>query len=293
MARNLSEQPITGKDISQYLVDQDDFNLELRCLHACRQNNLSTTHGGTYTDPVTGKPRQFDLRASRSMEHYKIQLAIECKNLKPFFPLVVSRVPRQRHESFFEVVMSCEPEAESASGGLCVMDSFETLRISEPVPLYKDGEPVGKATTQLGKRKTGEFESGDAEVYEKWAQAVASADDLISEASTEHERNPKSPIFTLILPVLVVTDDTLWAVDYSADGAKMEEPKQVEECTFFLGKSSGGKALQPNYTLSHLHIYTFSGFLKFLPSLRSHDFFEDVFDKRAIRDAIRGKPTGQ
>src|SRR5262245_61782347 len=113
MAKNLLEQAIAANDISKYLVDQDDFNLELRCLDACRRNNLLTAHGGTYTDPVTGKPRQFDLRASKTVDHYKIQLAVECKNLKPFFPLVVSQVPRQRHESFFEVVMSCEPEAES------------------------------------------------------------------------------------------------------------------------------------------------------------------------------------
>jgi hypothetical protein len=290
MARNLIEQPVTGQDIRQYLVEQDDFNLELRCLDACRWNNLIAVHGGTYTDPVTGKPRQFDLRASRTMEHYKIQLAIECKNLKEFFPLVVSRVPRQRHESFFEVVMSFQPEAESAGGVLAQMDSCETLRIPVPTPLYRDDQPVGKATTQPGKRRTGEFESGDAEVYEKWAQAVASAHDLIGEASTEYERNPKSPMFTLILPVLVVADDTLWAVDYSADGAAMEEPKQVEDCTVFLGKTSGGKAFEPSYTLSHLHIYTFSGFEKFLPNLKNHDFFDDVFDKRAIRDAIRGTP---
>ena len=73
--------------------------------------------------------------------------------------------------------------------------------------------------------------SGDGDVFEKWSQALASADDLVARASDAHERHGTSMFLTAVLPVLVVSDGTLWAADYSEEGGLQREPCSVSEAT--------------------------------------------------------------
>lgn len=82
---------------------------------------------------------------------------------------------------------------------------------------------------------------------------------------------------TCVLPVLVVSDKTLWVADYAEDGALQGAPYQVDEALLFVGRDYW----QPpgvSYTVSHLHIYTRSRISEFLKEVATDEgLCEDVF----------------
>jgi hypothetical protein len=294
MPRNLQTMPITAQDIKQYIQTEDDFGLEVRAYRACLDQAFDASHGGTYDDPVTGKARQYDLRASyRGKKEFKVQLAVECKNLKPNFPLVVSRIPRAVNESFHEIIFSRKTSGKVITSGGDITHMSKSLRISGSNEIYRMQDPVGKSTAQIGKSQSGDFVSGDSEVYEKWAQAVASAHDLIIASVSDCKLCGADHFFTITLPILVVADGTLWVADYDENGALKSDPKQVEECTHYLGKEYAIDSLprQFTYTVSHLHILTFTGFQKMLkrfsenwPHMNWHFWFPNYSIKQALEE---------
>lgn len=252
---------IALQDIVEYLATQDDFDLELFAYRALREHGIPVaSHGGTYLDPVAGKIRQFDIRASLEFGKlgWGVNVAIECKSLSAEFPLVVSRVPRPVHESHHYLIKSWGREEMGE-------------RFSEPIladkglVLYGTGEPVGKHTFQIRRDSSGAFKTGDTETYDKWSQALASAADLIELAREGHIRYRKSEFLTLVLPILVVSDGTLWTVDYDEDGNR-SEPKSAEECMLWVEREYPAR-VGPAYTITHLHIYTRRGFVSFLKRL--------------------------
>ena len=85
---------IEASDLLDYLSAESDFAFEARVVKDFRKKGFNVEHGGTYMDSVTGKPRQFDIRATLATETSVIRLAVECKNLKTIFPLLVSCLPR-------------------------------------------------------------------------------------------------------------------------------------------------------------------------------------------------------
>jgi len=99
---------ITEADIQKYLDDRDDFDLELFAFRTLKANGWFAELGGTYVDPVLGKPRQYDVRArirfSQGIER-ELYLAVECKSLTKENPLVVSCVPRPIRESLHDVII--------------------------------------------------------------------------------------------------------------------------------------------------------------------------------------------
>ena len=71
------------------------------------------------------------------------------------------------------------------------------------------------------------------------------------------------------MPVLIVNDGTLWAVDYSAENVR-GDPKPVDETTLFVDRNrpvEGHYGPAGVYHLSHLHIFTRAGFARFLQRL--------------------------
>ena len=85
-------------------------------------------------------------------------------------------------------------------------------------------------------RKTGAvFISSDAESYDKWGQALSSAHDLVQQAVDGASNRGVNQFFVLILPVLVVPDQSLWAVDYNEAGQR-SPPQQVDRATLFVGR---------------------------------------------------------
>jgi hypothetical protein len=257
---------LTVADMSDYLVTADDFQFELEVLRHCREADLFVSHSGTYEDPTTKKPRQFDIRAHVQREKRAIRLAIECKSLRPSRPVFVSRVPRVANEQQHDIVRSWDPLTKSKSA--------TTFRVRPIASMYPRTVMVGKSVKQPTRTKEG-WRDADSEVYDKWAQALASCRDLILDAGTT--ATTKTPtVFTLVLSILVVRDDTLWAVDYDLYGKMQEPPRQISSAEVYVAKEyivnfeTRGVTQQYGncrYMLSHLHVFTLSGFKKWVGSI--------------------------
>jgi hypothetical protein len=69
--------------------------------------------------------------------------------------------------------------------------------------------PVGKSCDQVGRDSQNNLTSNDSDVYEKWAQAVASSHDLVHEAALQAGQTSIAFLLTSVVPVLVVPDGML------------------------------------------------------------------------------------
>lgn len=265
----LKKDKIETAKMIEYLEKSSEFAFELKCLELLNSISFECQHGGSYTDPLTNKPRQFDIRAEKSAKKLRIHCAIECKNIAPHFPLLVICVPRVQKESFHELILSYHPNTENQpySGFLESLKNCDTKRINHPHTIYAVGDPVGKSCAQVGEDVKGSIVAKDNEVFEKWSQALSSAYDLV-EAATEKGEETNDACLSFILPLLVVPDGTLWMVNYKPDGNRNGDPFQTERCSFYIGQNySAGFLQQTDLIISHLEFVTFSGLHNLLKSL--------------------------
>lgn len=265
MATKLSDKPITKSDLEEFIKTQDDFALELFAYSVVRERGFAATHAGSYNDPITGKTRQFDVRASRSFDQdLHVYLAIETKCLRPSFPLLISQIPRIPSESFQDV-MQTEGYKET-SGDRVKTIGPRALRLDGVRSIYPPNQYVGKAVTQVGYNDAGRFVGNDSEVYDKWGQAIASMHDLIRRASFLNGPSGMAQR-SIVLPVLVLPDGTLWIANYSDSGSLQDGPVQTDQVQFYIGV---GHSFLPNpdylFTVSHLHVVTKSGLVALLDS---------------------------
>ena len=261
--KNEGRQPtdiITKEHLEEFIATQDDFALELYVYNLARELGFKPTHAGSYVDPNTGKARQFDVQASRACgENFNVYFAIECKALRPSFPLLVSQIPRIRAESFLQIVRSI---GRGKNGSLAL--SPQTHRLTDGASLYAMSEFVGKALSQVGFNGEGKLHSRDSEVFEKWGQAIASSNQLINRAASLNCLLEEPSQNSAVLPVLVVPDGTLWIVNYSGVGDRTE-PVQAQETQYFIESTQTIDANPPaTFMLSHLHIVTKTGLENFL-----------------------------
>jgi len=282
----LRNQTITAKDIEEYLATQDDFDLELYVYRTAKKLGLSATHGGTYEDPITEKPRQFDVRAGAERGNHRIDLAIECKSLRASYPLLLSRIPRSEEESFHQVIYSYHPPRRRLGTSVDPLDVAMPVWLEGNQSIYRPKEKVAKSTVQVGRNEKGELIAGDNEIFDKWSQALGSAGELVASANYACQQRERQQFFTCVLPILVITDNTLWVADYSQAGALEAAPRQVDEATLFVGRRYSSKLL-PTYTLSHLHIYTRSKIGQFLDQVANDgNLWQSIFPEAAIQKAI-------
>jgi hypothetical protein len=153
-----------------------------------------------------------------------LSLAVECKNIRPYQPLLLTAVPRTEAESFHDRI-EFTPGSYSTSS--------KCIRLSGSDSAYPVGESVGKKTDQVGRENTADAElvSDDSATFEKLNQAVNSWRDLVR----YYGLTPHMPYLRVIVPVLVVPDGALWQVDYTADGTMTKEPRVIPATTLFLG----------------------------------------------------------
>ncbi len=286
----LKEIPIAEADIEEYLNQCSDFAFELRVQQKVIGEGFRCDHGGTYDDPVTKKPRQFDLRAFRSVASCDAYLALECKNLQPNFPLLISCAPRLPEESFHEVMVVMEPDF-----GPFHRPRADPIRLTGVDSVYASASPVGKASDRVGRNEREEFLSGDSELYERWAQAISSAHELIERVHvTQIDRNEMR--FAFVQPILVVPDGCLWTVMYDALGTRVGPPSKSERCSFFIGKTySQNLGLHwMNYTVSHMEFVTISGLPGLLREMFSSGPARDgVFRMDAVKEIVCGSDHDQ
>lgn len=273
MSKKLIEKEINATDIREYLDVHDDFALEIFVLKCALSKDFLVEHGGTYTDPSTGKFRQFDLRATQQQYDFRIALAIECKSLKKNFPLVISRLKRSNIESFHECIYSKQATDYRISHyydeSIIIRDNINSF--------YKVGEYVGKSSIQIGRDNQKEFTASDGEAYDKWNQALNSANEIIYSSFNYFPPYSSNRITTLVIPVLVVPNDTLWVVDYEENGEIVKVPISVDEAQLYVNREY--KFLDfPTYKISHMHFYTKNGICEFLDRIKnSKKIWFDIF----------------
>jgi len=176
-------------DVKNVILEEDDFGYEMRVGkvfadvaantnkgHLTSPRIETPQHGGTYTDSVTGKPRQFDYRCQISISNAlgdlqkTVILAVECKNLHRSSPLVVCGRPRTAEEAYHVFIKS----EKDGAGGVFV----STSKVDATASLYRQSEFVGKSLVRL-KEKNGKLEKdSEADIYDRWSQALASSVDL-------------------------------------------------------------------------------------------------------------------
>ena len=273
MARELSREQLKEADLQEFLEKESSFAFELETQLALIGRGYECEHGGTYHDPVTSKPRQFDLRARRIQKSYRfsvsIRLAVECKKLHHGNPLLVSCVPRTFDESFFYLYMRHK------------YDSVTKRRPLEVEPIrspYSQGDGVGKSLDQVGRAATKDKELvvTNSDIYEKWSQAVASCHDLLPPLCVDSN----APDIILVLPVLVVPDETLWQVDFDGRGSVVTPPRKVDETTFYLGHRVHREV---EHRIGHLHIVTSRGLLGLDAALSDEFLWRQVGHSAAVR----------
>lgn len=291
MAKQLSSNEITQKDLEAYIESQDDFRFELSVYQKCKSIGHKCSHGGTYTDPITNKTRQYDIRMEINLGPYYIYLAIECKFLKSNFPLLISRVPREQDEAFHEVIFSTKNDPEYFLGTSIARPSLfsheaKAIRISSDEALFPVNEFVGKSINQVGRAtNNGELIVDNSEVYDKWTQALSQANDLVSAASYDFEKNQTGLAFSIVLPILIVPDDTIWAIDYEFESVNKIGPNRVDSCDFFFGKEYLPSSLNSaSYTFSHLSILTESKLSTLLQEIVvTGKFLNKAFPEKALK----------
>jgi hypothetical protein len=248
---------LTTQEIDQYLTTRSDFDLELFAYRTLIATGYTATHSGTYVDPITAKYRQFDVRGwALPFKDWNVYLAVECKSLTTESPLVISRVPRPDSDSFHEVMSS------TLTGNTPLFDVIRQDVHVTAMPVYPSGKFVGKRMNQPRKDKTGGFKDDERDSYDKWAQALSSAAAMMR----DHVTATKSAMLAVVLPILLLNDDTLWTADYAEDGTRVGNSALVDEAAFFVDREfeCSAPTSQVRYHMSHVHILTrrsFSGFI--------------------------------
>jgi hypothetical protein len=287
----LKPDPIQKSDLVEYLESYSDFSFELSVLKMLRENGLQCKHSGLYEDPVTGKSRQFDIRAIRTINQKRVRLAVECKNLRDNFPVLISCIPRHESESYHQVAIVSEPEWTGIHGGV-LASRAKIVSIRGKYSIYKPNDLVGKSTVQVGRTLEGTISANDTELYDKWSQCLSSSADLVSEIYWDGQKD-KSLYFSLMIPIVVVPNGRLWSVAYNDDGIGIAEPSETNRCSCFIGKDykMGTKFAGTTILISHLEIMTFDGLKAFVKShLESDEGMWDLFSKEGLSGAL-GKAT--
>ncbi len=244
------ENVVTAQDLARFVAGDSDFAFEMRALVELRRLGFDCSHSGTYRDPVTDKIRQYDIRALKHSDTATLALGVECKNLRPIRPLLLSAVPRTADESFHEIVVyESHGSARAAS----------VRRVARHESVYRTGEMVGKKTDQVSMDNHGALVSDDQVTFDKLNQALNSCQGLVRQLATK----ASPPLIRAIVPVLVVPSGLLWQVDYAADGILQTPPRRVEHATLFvnhawsfdLGPVFGAVI----YRISHIEIVTLGG----------------------------------
>jgi hypothetical protein len=287
----LKSDQITLTDLEEYLNLYSDFAFELRVLQMLRHLGLSCEHGGLYEDPVTKKSRQFDIRAQATIGNFRVRMSVECKNIQPNFPVLVSCVPRHPPEAYHQVALVTEPEGHYVVRAYASRATVLSLR--GPYTLYRVGEPVGKATAQIGRALDGTISVNDSELYEKWGQCLSSADDLLQRAYLDGNQDDSEKHYcSTVLPCVVVPDGSLWTTCFADDGTRLSGPTQADRCPCFAGKEylMGSNLAGTQFLLSHVEIMTVSGLQAFVErSLMTREGMASLFPAEGIVKAVSSR----
>ncbi|AYV12359.1 hypothetical protein [Shewanella algae] len=266
---NIKDVDIGIKELNQYLDEQSDFCFELKILNLLRGFGVDCSHSGHYTDVVTGVAREYDIRAYLQSGLKHLRMAIECKNLKKNNPLLVMCTIRHDNECYNDILMGFGPEQGLPNGNLAP----HRVTLTGNDSIYPRHAFSGKSLSQVGVKanNSNDILASSSEVYNKWSQCLSSSVDLIERSMWDYfdPDGDNAQTLSMILPILIVPDDTLWSVKFDNDGNKMNDPEKTNHVPMFVGKSftvgngiDGGRKI--TYRFSHIDIFTKSGFEEFI-----------------------------
>lgn len=286
----LKNDKVTSGDLLEYLESQSDFNFELHVLKMLRENGLDCEHGGHYEDPVTKKSREFDIRAVKTINQLRVRMAIECKNIREHFPILISCVPRHKTESYHQIIYTNEP-SNSPQDVISPLNlsRARALSMRDQYSLYKEGEPVGKSTVQVGRQQNdNSITANDSELFDKWGQCLSSSHDLAAQAYWDGY-DEKESFKSALIPFVVVPNDSLWTVNYNADGERISEPTPTERCSCYIDKDfiMGTDMAKERLWMSHMEIMTFNGLQSFIEQyLKSEEGINKIFPEDGFYQAM-------
>lgn len=286
----LKTDHIEQADLLEYLNSYSDFSFELGVLKMLRERGLECEHGGHYEDPVTNKSREFDIRAEKTIKQLRIRAAIECKNIRENFPILISCVPRHEQEAFHQIAQVSEPKRDSTMIALSVYQSrAKTLSIRDQHSIYKALEPVGKSTVQVGRAADNTISANDSELYDKWGQCLSSIKDLVDKVYWDGGRkDTENSFLSAVFPFVVVPNGRLWMVTYDENGNRVRDPTPTDRCSCFVNKDyeMGTNMASARMRLSHVEIVTFDGLRSFVDQyLATEEGMAKVFPKKGIENA--------
>ena len=152
----LRSDAIVENDLLEFLNNYSDFSFEVEVLRLLVSCGFECEHGGSYKDPVTNKTREFDIRATIIYgTQFFLRLAVECKNLRENFPLLVSCIPRKPEEAFHEICVSVKSD-KNKFRPMPGVDSRTTLsrsknfRLTDDYSNYKTGILLANRAIRLG-----------------------------------------------------------------------------------------------------------------------------------------------
>lgn len=288
---------ISAADIKGIALTEDDFGHELRVGALLRAvPNAQCEHSGTYKDPHTGKPRQFDYRWWLEGHEYaqrlgmglpRVTMAVECKNLNPEYPLVICGTRRQETEAFHQVIFS-HGELTKSGQVFSAEAGSAVLRDTQSRSFYEAGAFVGKslfrAKFDSSKKPPGWVAGPDTELYDKWSQALCSGFGLAESACNCAMQTQR--VFSVVLPVVVVSDDSLWRLQYGENGTLASDPEKIENSEYFVAHPVWiDSARQPHrFLFSHVHFFTLAAFGSFVTRVEK-DFrlWESLFSPGLLR----------
>jgi hypothetical protein len=292
---------ISASDLRDIITREDDFGHEMRVGSVLRSCSAAVIqHGGTYTDSISDKPRQFDYRCWVSARSSRLALAIECKNIDPTSPLVVCGTSRHGDEAFHDLIESRQGRFDDG-GIIHVGLSSVTRRVITNNMFYPRDEFVGKALLRAQMDRQTASRSGESEIYDRWAQALSSAVELGTSATLLAKHLSVTSVFSAVLPMVVVPNGMLWRAIYDNHGALISEPTEVDECAFFVGREivvagPKGKPWFQKFTFSHVHFLTVDGLKSFLSKMVSDtaawgSLFVDVAEAVRVSAAYPRDPS--
>lgn len=260
--------------ITKLLSSSDSFGHELKIGALLKDlPNASVKHGGTYTDPSEQKPRQFDYRVLLEDGNREIRMAIECKSFSKNSPIVISGILRPDSEANHSIIVT---RLDIDKLDRKFTSHYDTHAFSGQSSYYQSRFFTGKCIHKIKpiKSQSTPFElTGDGDIYTTLNQSIASCYDLCQNGTGYiHELHPFE-LHTAIIPIVVIPDDCLWTLAYNEAGEIISDASSTNYCEYFVGKNI---KLRPNMaggatavlTITHLHIYTLSGFREFVSQLK-------------------------
>lgn len=265
-----SEEVITDSIIKQTYSSNKDFAFEIEVLRIVISAGYNANHSGVYCDPVTGKFREFDIRAEVYADktyNRRVALALECKNLGTSSGFLFHSMQRKESEAFHQII------TQNRDGTKQFQEPWKLEQLDGFKSYYHPGgsseEPSSNTTVakkiDFLKLKKDKLDK-DRDGYELISQAINSCKDLIEEI---FERRNEKLYSTFICPVVVVPDGRLWQVIYDSKGEIIKDVHPVEIAHYFVSHPWVPEHAYCPYRISHVAIVTLSQLKLWLQSLPS------------------------